>query len=95
MKVTFWLLMFGLITLLAPLGIAETASKAGGDKAGAVSEEAEEAEPAADEEGWWDDLEEGGEEAETEGFGDETSLDEDSPLQPVKAEEAVPATAKK
>lgn len=88
MKVTFWMLILSLIVLSAPMGFAETVTPASG-------EESEEAEPAAEEEGWWDDLEEGGEEAETEAFGDETSLDEDSPLQPVQAEEAVPSTAKK
>ncbi|MBI2167260.1 MAG: hypothetical protein HYU34_03320 [Candidatus Omnitrophica bacterium] len=88
MKVTFWMLITSLTLLSAPMGFAETASPAAG-------EEAEETELAADEEGWWDDLEEGEGEAETEGFGDETALDEDSPLKPVKAEEAVPATAKK
>ena len=88
MKVTFWILILSLTVLSAPMAFSETAPPAAG-------EETEEAEPAADEEGWWDDLEEGGEEAETEGFGDETAMDEDSPLKPVKAEEAVPATAKK
>ena len=88
MKMTFWILILSLTVLSAPMAFSETAPLTAG-------EETKEAEPAAAEERWWDDLEEGEEEAETEGFGDKTALDEDSPLRPVKAEEAVPATAKK